>query len=45
VTQFSWNCAADNGLLMIRAGCISSLDGKARNTHSTLGEEVLGRIN
>jgi len=30
---------------MIRAGCISSLNGKAKNAHSTLAEEALGRIN
>lgn len=29
---------------MVRAGCISSLDGKARNTHSTLAEKALGGI-
>jgi len=36
---------ADNGLLMVRAGCISSLDGKARNTHSSLAEKALGGLN
>jgi hypothetical protein len=34
-----------DGLLMVRASCISSLDGKARNTHSILAEEALGGIN
>lgn len=40
----SWDCA-DNGILMVRAGCTSSFDGNTRNTDSTLAEKAWGGVN